>query len=131
MGYTWCTRTICFVRQPYVLYRSYTSLYVSHTPCTGRILRVPNLVHTFDHISPMKHRVYLVYTDYTLCTQPYVLCRSYASLYVSYTPCTGHILRVPNLVHTLDHISPMIRGVYLVYTDYMRCTSAIRPVRVV
>ena len=124
---------MCGVRQPYVLYGSYASLYVSHTPCTGHILRVPNLVHTLDHISPMKHRVYLVYTDYTLCTQPYVLCRSYASLYVSHTRCTGHILRVPNLVHTFDHIhvSPTIHGIYLVYTDYMLCTSAIRPVQIV
>ena len=47
------------LRQPYVLYTSYASLYVCHTPGTGRKLRVPNLVHT---------RVYLVNTDYTLCT---------------------------------------------------------------
>ena len=68
IGYSWCTRTIRFVRQPYVLYTSYASLYVCYTPGTGRILRVPNLVHTLDHISPMIHRVYLVYTDYMQCT---------------------------------------------------------------
>ena len=67
-GYTWWARTIRCVLQPYVLYKLYISLYVSQTSGTGRILRVPNLVHTLDHISPIIHRVYLVYTDYTLCT---------------------------------------------------------------
>ena len=50
-------------------------------------------------------------------------------MYVSHKSCTGRILRVPNLVHTLDHISPMIHRVSLVYTAYTLYTSAIRPVK--
>ena len=106
--YTWSTRTICCVRQPYVLYRSHTSLYVSHTSGTSRILGVPNLVHTLDHISPMIHR-------YTWCTriiccvrQPYVLYRSHTSLYVSHTSGTSRIL----------HCTLAICQVQVVYLEY-------------
>ena len=141
------------------MYRSYTSLYVSHTSGTGRIIRVPNLMHTLDHISPMIPRVYLVYTDWTLCTwvirhtpgrilrvpnlvihktiyHRWYIWYAWCTLticcvrqpYVLYRSKTGRILGLLNLVHTLDHISPMIHRVYLVNTDNMRCTSAIRQV---
>ena len=118
IGDTWCTRTICCVLQPYVLYRSYTSLYVRHTSGTGRILRVPNLVHTLDHISAMIRRVYLVYTAIRCIRQPYVLYRSYTSLYVSHTSCTGCIL------HWTLAIRP-VQDVWLTYKAYSPCTPSI------
>ena len=95
--------TICSVRQLYVLY----------ILKTGRILGVPNLVHTLNHISPKIHRVYLVYTDYTLFTSA-----------TRHSP--GRILGVLNLLHALDHITPMLHRIYLVFTDNTLCTSAIR-----
>ena len=56
----------------------YTSLYVSYTSGTDRILREPNLVHTLDYISLMIHRVYA-----TICCerQPYILYSSCHAIY--------------------------------------------------
>ena len=86
----------------------------------------------------MIHRVYFVNVDYTLCTsairpvqvvyfivrKPYVLFRLYTSLYVSHTPGTKFGA----------YIRPYITDdtkLYLVYTDFMLYTSAIRPVNAV